>query len=124
MTENFTTKQLFRIYKANLLYDANHQIQNCILFLNEEYRGLGKTTCINELSLNLMSDGYKILTVGHKGVEYYCDKFESVLSFNANRMRGLSRDYIILVDEITFKQQDILFKTFPLNRIYGFGRNY
>lgn len=124
MAKDFTAEQLFRIHKANLIYAANRQIQNCVLFLDEKYRGLGKTICINEISLNLMSDGYKILMIGHRGVEYYCDKFENVFRIDKAIMRGLSRNYIILVDEILVEEYQQILNDFPNNLVYGFGRDY
>lgn len=98
--------------------------QNCVVFLDESCRGFGKTTTINKIALDLMSDGHKILVIGHKGVEYYCHRFESVISINSKNLTGISKEWIILVDEINREQYKEIKRLLSNNLVYGFGKDY
>jgi hypothetical protein len=94
-----------------------------VIFLDERFRGFGKSTFINKLSLIAMSEGCKVIVIGHKGVEYYCDKFYDLSQISLLTPRGIPMDSLILVDEITHRQLVQLESMVYKNRIFGFGRD-
>lgn len=117
-------KKLFDAQVDALENFVNKWKQNSVIFLDESCRGFGKTTTINKISLDLISDGIKILVIGHKGVEYYCEKFESVASINKRNLFGIGKEWVILVDEVTREQYKEIKRLLPNNLIYGFGKDY
>jgi len=113
--------------KCEFLLDAYNEpdtyFRYNVIFLDERFRGFGKSSFINKLSLIAMSDGYKVIVIGHEGVEYYCDEFVSINS-NLSHIRPKPlKNTIILVDEITDKQLATILENYHINRIFGFGRD-
>jgi hypothetical protein len=94
-----------------------------VVFLDERFRGFGKSSFIKNLSLIAMSDGYKVIVIGCNGIEYYCDEFTSIHSNLSDIKPRPLRNAIILVDEITDKQLASILEIYPTNRIFGFGRD-
>lgn len=106
----------------DLIFDSySVGIEECILFIDESWRGLGKTMLINDLALSLMSDGYKVVVIGCPKCEYYCDKFVSNLYSNLDQTRGLHPNkWAILLDEITVDMYLDLLDILPhKNNLYG-----
>jgi len=112
----------FNFFCNNIQWAADTRLNQWIYFLNEDYRGFGKTTFINKIALDLLSDGERVLTIGHGHVEYLCTRFIPIYNLQSPEIRGLGSDYVILVDEITQTQLKEIRELYPRNRIYGFGR--
>lgn len=111
----------FDVHKQELMKYALQRKQDCVIILDGNYRGVGKTITLNGLALELMSIGAKIVTISAQQMqEYYCDHFATPTSLES--IKGIGADYVILVDDINENQLHEIKMQFPRNFMYGFAR--
>jgi hypothetical protein len=67
----------------------------CMLLSSDDWRGIGKTTVINCLSITLQSLGYKVfLHTNHEWTNHFAEDYIC----NVNKFRG-RRNCVLLIDE-------------------------
>ena len=99
-----------RIHSVSRSNQENNDHEKCVLTLGVDYRKLGKTTFINELALEHMALGYKVLVIGHLRAKYFCDKCISRFTHKndfESFLRGRSKDeWIILIDDMEVERKE------------------
>lgn len=95
-------------YLKRYLNNSYEEKRNALVYMSDQFRGIGKSTFINELALKAKSDGYKVIVIGCIGFEYICDTFYNSRDINASfcDIRGRCfNNSVVLVDEMSVYQQ-------------------
>jgi len=99
-----------RIHSVSRSNQETNDHKKCVLTLGVDYRKLGKTVFINELALEHMALGYKVLVIGHQPSKYFCDKCEYRLTHKndfESFLRGKSKnEWIILIDDMEVERKE------------------
>lgn len=79
------------------------------LFVSSEYRGVGKTTAINLMCLELQAMGYEVVICSKSKLDYYAS--ERIDIKNVDSLRGRFRrgeKAVVIVDDVKRSEMDDL----------------